>query len=219
MEDILGRDCGEIHDEYDEVLKDIEQVGGRLIPCQRPAREFGISTRNSRPGCQNRRITRRKRVSVEADGRIPELNEEIVPRRPLLRESSRKASAAYASFASGSWSSREARGGVRHLSCAGPTVQHQPARQCRHDHFPSQNPCRFRDPSRSHQARPVVQALRQRRDRFVAHVCVTRNTGKCSIRFSSIFRLRVQYDLNITAEGTDAWDRISTSRRCLQGSA
>jgi putative hemolysin len=78
MEDILEEIVGEIHDEYDEVLKDIEQAadGTFLVRARTSIRDFNDRFHASLPEADEYETV--SGFLNKAAGRIPELNEEIV---------------------------------------------------------------------------------------------------------------------------------------------
>jgi magnesium and cobalt transporter len=77
MEDILEEIVGEIHDEYDEVLKDIEQSadGSFLINARTSIRDFNDRFHASIPEAEEYETV--SGFLNKIAGRIPELNEEI----------------------------------------------------------------------------------------------------------------------------------------------
>ena len=78
MEDILEEIVGEIHDEYDEVLKDIEQVddGSFLVNARTSVRDFNERMQSNIPEIADYETL--SGFLSKVAGRIPELNEEIV---------------------------------------------------------------------------------------------------------------------------------------------
>ncbi len=78
MEDILEEIVGEIHDEYDEVLKDIEQTadGAYLVNARTSIREFNDRFQTQIPESQDYDTV--SGFLSKVTGRIPEMNEEIV---------------------------------------------------------------------------------------------------------------------------------------------
>jgi putative hemolysin len=78
MEDILEEIVGEIHDEYDEVLKDIEQSadGSFLVNARTGIRDFNEKFQAGLPESQDYETV--SGFLSKLTGRIPELNEEIV---------------------------------------------------------------------------------------------------------------------------------------------
>ena len=78
MEDILEEIVGEIHDEYDEVLKDIEQAadGSFLVNARTSIRDFNERFHASIPEAAEYETV--SGFLNKIAGRIPELNEEIV---------------------------------------------------------------------------------------------------------------------------------------------
>ncbi len=78
MEDILEEIVGEIHDEYDEVIKDIESAadGSFLVNGRTPVREFNERVKADIPETTDYETVGGFLAKVL--GRIPELNEEVV---------------------------------------------------------------------------------------------------------------------------------------------
>ncbi|HSQ75795.1 MAG TPA: hemolysin family protein, partial [Bacteroidota bacterium] len=93
IEDIIEEIVGEIHDEYDEVLKDIEQAadGSFLVNGRLPIKDF-----NERFQCEIPEEGGYETVSGflnKVTGRIPELNEEITHKQmvfTIVRKSQRR---------------------------------------------------------------------------------------------------------------------------------
>jgi CBS domain containing-hemolysin-like protein len=77
MEDILEEIVGEIHDEYDEVLKDIEQAadGSFLVNARTSVHDFNERFQSGIPESQDYETL--SGFLAKLTGRIPELNEEI----------------------------------------------------------------------------------------------------------------------------------------------
>lgn len=78
MEDILEEIVGEIHDEYDEVLKDIEQAadGSFLVNARTSIRDFNERFQANLPEAEEYETV--SGFLNKIAGRIPELNEEII---------------------------------------------------------------------------------------------------------------------------------------------
>ncbi len=78
MEDILEEIVGEIHDEYDEVLKDIEQTadGSFIVNARTSIRHFNERFRTQLPEADEYETV--SGFLNKVAGRIPELNEEIL---------------------------------------------------------------------------------------------------------------------------------------------
>jgi CBS domain containing-hemolysin-like protein len=77
MEDILEEIVGEIHDEYDEVLKDVEQSsdGSAVVNARIPIRDFNEKFAGAVP--EDPEYETLNGFLYKITGRIPELNEEI----------------------------------------------------------------------------------------------------------------------------------------------
>jgi putative hemolysin len=77
MEDILEEIVGEIHDEYDEVLKDVEQAadGSFLVNARTSIRDFNERFHANVPEAEDYETV--SGFLYKVAGRIPELNEEI----------------------------------------------------------------------------------------------------------------------------------------------
>jgi CBS domain containing-hemolysin-like protein len=93
MEDILEEIVGEIHDEYDEVLKDVEsaQDGSFLVNARMPIAPFNERFGVALP--ENDEYETLSGFLNKLTGRIPELGEEIVHDRlvfAIVKKSQRR---------------------------------------------------------------------------------------------------------------------------------